>query len=129
MRVKIRQTKGFSLLELVIVIVIMGIIAAIAIPRMSRASKSAGESAAESNLSLLQNAIEQYAAEHDGTYPTVADFEKQLTIKIGDYGPYLRDIPEMTTGANKGATKIAAKAGDGVAWIYDEDTGEITANK
>ena len=129
MRRKIRQVGGFSLLELVIVVVIMGIIAAIAIPRMSRASKSAGEAAVESNLAVLQNAIEQYAAEHDGTYPTVADFEKQLTAKIGDYGPYLRKIPEMTTGDNKGSTKVAAAAAKDVAWIYDADTGEITANK
>ena len=128
MRRRMRTVEGFSLLELVIVIVIMGIIAAVAIPRMSRASKSAGEAAAKSNLKLLEVAIEESAAEHDGTYPTVAAFVNQLTTKIGDYGPYVKTIPEMTTGDQKGSTTVAADAATGVAWIYDEDTGEITAN-
>ena len=128
MRRRIRKVEGFSLLELVIVIVIMGILAAVAIPKMSRASKSAGEAAAESNLKLLKVAIEQYAAEHDGTYPTVAAFVNQITTKISDYGPYIDEIPEMTTGDEKGSTTVAAADADGVAWIYDEDTGEIEAN-
>ncbi len=125
---KSRRIGGFSLLELVIVIVVMGILAAVAIPRMSRASKSAGEAAAKTNLKLLEVSIEEYAAEHDGTYPTLDDFDDQLTTEIGDYGPYVKEIPEMTTGDNKGSTGVAAAAGDGVAWVYDEDTGEITAN-
>ena len=48
-----KQSKGFSLLELVIVVVIIGIIAAIAIPRMSRGSAGAADAALTGDLAGL----------------------------------------------------------------------------
>jgi general secretion pathway protein G len=133
--------KGFSLLELVIVIVILAIIAAIAIPRMSRGSAGAADSALSSNLAVLRNAIDLFAAEHTGTFPTVANIVSQLTLysdaaaatsttktETHIYGPYVRKVPPLPVGANAGNTGIAAVDGAGVGWIYDEDTGEIKAN-
>ncbi len=133
--------KGFSLLELVIVIVILAIIAAIAIPRMSRGSAGAADSALSSNLAVLRNAIDLFAAEHTGTFPKVATIVAQLT-QYSDaggaaqasmdgthiYGPYVRKIPPLPVGAKVGKTDIAAGDGGSVGWIYDEDTGEISAN-
>lgn len=135
------RRSGFSLIELVIVVVILGVIAAIAIPRMSRGSAGASDSALSSNLAVLRSAIDTYAAEHNGDFPTVAAFKNQLTLysdKDGAtsatpsgvylYGPYLRDIPPLPVGAKKGNTGVAAADGDGVGWIYDVTTGNITAN-
>src|SRR5690606_32356582 len=68
------RTRAFSLIELVIVVVILGIIAAIAAPRMSRGSKGAIDSALKSDLAVLRNAIELYQIEHDGLYPSEANF-------------------------------------------------------
>ena len=61
-----RKTRGggFSLLELVIVVVIIGVISAIAIPRMTRGASNAGATALRANLAVLRNAIEIYRAEH-----------------------------------------------------------------
>lgn len=123
--------RGFSLVELVIVIVIIGIIAAIAIPRVSRGSRGASESALTSNLSILRNAIELYASEHNGDYPaaqgdgtnlaeTPEAFVSQLiqyssaagavqATKDADhpFGPYLRKgVPPLSVGDNKGSTEI-----------------------
>lgn len=63
------RNRAFSLVELVIVTVIIGIIAAIAVPRFSRGAASARESAIVSDLSLLQSAIDRYTAEHGGLSP------------------------------------------------------------
>ncbi len=124
--------RGFSLVELVIVIVIIGVIAAIAIPRMSRGAAAAGESALIGNLAVLRSAVELYASEHGGVYPGAAAdgadgaansaeaFFSQLTKyssadgKVKDtkdsthrFGPYLRKgIPAAPVGVNKGSTTV-----------------------
>ncbi len=140
------QSRGFSLIELVIVIVIIGVIGAIAIPRMTRGANNAGSAALKADMQVLRGAIELYRAEHDGKFPTVANFSDQM-LKYTDsdganaattpntatgviYGPYLAAIPAVPVGPNKGATGVAtsaaADATDG--WIYNETTGVISAN-
>jgi len=142
-----RRQRGFSLLELVIVIVIIGIIAAIAIPRMSRGTAGAADSAVAGDLAVLRNAIDLFAAEHGGKFPTLANIKDQLTQYTDDsnttapvatkdtdhiYGPYLREVPPLPVGANKGKTTFTGTApGDTAAdagWYYNENTGEILAN-
>jgi len=150
----IRRNAAFSLIELVIVVVIIGIIAAIAVPRMSRGSQGASDGALTANLTVLRNAIDLYQTEHQaypctgGTYNTAADFVKQLTqytdgngaaVSVKDsshpYGPYLRKVPQLPVGSNKGSatTKIAAADNETTGlttdgWIYYPNTGEIKAN-
>lgn len=148
-RLVVRRQAGFSLIELVIVVVIIGIIAAIAIPRISRGSTNAIESSLTANLAVLRSAIDIYAAEHGGTFPTLADFVAQMTgytdatgahngadgstpgtkdVATGKiYGPYLRKMPPLPVGATKGSTGVAAAAGAGVGWVYSAVDGNITA--
>src|SRR5687767_4993945 len=138
---------GFSLIELVIVVVIIGIIAAIAIPRLSRGSAGAADSALSGNLAVLRNAIDLYATEHGGKFPTLATFSNQLTLytdaagTVGPkggafiFGPYVRKVPALPVGPTnyKGSTTVVdgklVPAGTAPgAWWYNEDTGEIKAN-
>ena len=136
-----KRYSGFSLLELVIVVVIVGIIAAIAIPRMSRGSAGAADAALSGDLAVLRNAIDMYAAEHNGNFPSARDIEEQLleyTDSDGNtrstpnethiYGPYLRKIPPLPVGSHKGCTQIRTSSNNNTGWIYDPDTGEIHAN-
>ena len=136
-----RKAKGFSMLELVIVVMILAIVAAIAIPRLSRGSAGAVEAALAGDLAVLRQAIDHYAAEHGGALPSEANVAAQLTgytnaageAKIAPdathvYGPYLRKIPPLPIGARQGATGIAAVDGNGVGWIYSGATGKIRAN-
>ena len=141
------RKRGFSLLELVIVVVIIGIIAAIAIPRMSRGTAGAADSAVTGDLAVLRNAIDLFAAEHDGKFPTATNVVTQLTQYTDDsntstpvaskdkdhpFGPYLRAVPKLPVGANKGSITITgtgpAGATAGAGWYYDEATGKIVAN-
>lgn len=134
------KRRGFSLVELVIVVVILGIIGAIAVPRMSRGAAGAADSGLVSDLAVMRAAIEYYAAEHGGAYPTLADFEAQLTTYTDDqgndnatktavfqYGPYLRAVPTLKVGSKKGQSDIGGTAGGSEAWLYDAATGEISA--
>lgn len=136
------HTRAFSLLELVIAVAIIAIIAAIGIPRLSRGTKGAADSALSGNLAMLRNAIDIYAAEHTGSYPTEDDIGDQLTQytdKDGNtnttktttyiYGPYVRSIPPLPVGAEKGSTGIAATAdANDTGWIYTASSGDIKAN-
>src|SRR5947209_4580965 len=151
---RLGSRRGFSLIELVIVVVIIGIIAAIAVPRMSRGSAAAADAALVQNLSVLRNALELYQNDHGGQFPTgtpttVANALLQYSDAAGAnfapakdtgaaqiiYGPYLRTIPAMTVGTNKGATGIAvsnttgvaAGGGTGVAWLYNSADGTLQA--
>jgi type II secretory pathway pseudopilin PulG len=123
------------------VVAIIAILAAIGIPRMSRGSKGANDSALSGDLAVLRNAIDLYAAEHGGTTPGAATIADQLTLytdasgatsatKTGAYiyGPYVRKIPPVPVGPKKGSSGIAALDGAGVGWLYDSSTGKIAGN-
>ena len=135
------STRAFSLIELVIVVVILGIIGAIAIPRLSRGAEGAKDSALTTSLNVMRNGIDLYITEHEGLKPTAGGIADQLTQysdKLGGtsitktlthiYGPYLRVVPPLPVGANRGNTLIQALDGAGVGWIYNATTAAIVAN-
>lgn len=136
------RSKAFSLIELVIVVVIIGIIGAIAIPRISRGSAGAADSATVGDLAVLRNAVDLYATEHGGTYPTLANITNQLTqftdadgatsatkTTTHIYGPYLRKIPALKVGAAKGSTAFTDTPGTAnKGWVYNESTGDVKTN-
>ena len=135
------RNRAFSLLELVVVVVVIGIIAAIAIPRMSRGAAGATDSALVGNLAVLRHAIDVFATEHGGSFPTKAKIAGQLTQYTDNagntqaerdathvYGPYVRQIPPLPVGVRKGATGISDIDAADVGWIYSETTGKIRAN-
>jgi prepilin-type N-terminal cleavage/methylation domain-containing protein len=142
MRGRTHAQRGFSLIELVVVVVIVGILAAIAIPRLSRGSAGAADSSLSGNLAVMRKAIDMYASEHGGSYPTAANFASamtQYTDVTGAtitatpsatciYGPYLRSIPPLPVGAMKGQTGVAAASAATVGWIYTASSGLIAAN-
>ncbi len=61
--------KAFSLVELMIVVAIIGILAALVIPKISNYAQQAKEAAARENLQVLRGAIELYASQHGGIPP------------------------------------------------------------
>lgn len=139
--------RGFTLVEILIVVVILGILAAIVIPQFTSASESAKSSSLVSQLQTIRSQLELYQVQHNGNYPTLAQLnadwgvmtsETDITGTIGvgnafPFGPYLQQPPAnafVTTvgGVNIDLTDISG--GDAFAatgWGYDEDTGTIKA--
>lgn len=67
--IELRIQKGFTLVELLIVVIILGILAAIAIPQFSTSTSDAKVSALDSNLSNFRAAIDLYYQQH-AAYPS-----------------------------------------------------------
>ena len=66
-----RNSKGFTLIELMIVVVIIGILAAIAIPNFIAMQNRAKEGSTKANMHTVQLAAEDYGVQNDGVYAAV----------------------------------------------------------
>lgn len=143
-----RARRGFSLIELVIVVLIIGTLATIAVPRLLTASDRSQEAAKAADVATLQRAIDMYIAEHgercpamdaSGTVSTdAADFGNRLVGRTrltgqidssGTFGPYLRDVP-VNPRNGKATIRIngAAAGANTHGWRYDSGGRSILAD-
>ena len=134
-----RRKNGFTLIEVLIVVVIMAVLAATVIPQFADSTKDAKLSTLKFNLHTLRAQIELYKAQH-GKYPT--NLTAELTNKTnanGDvgttaehkYGPYIVGQLPVNPINDKATveTQTGTFSGDGSSgWIYDSGTGKIAAD-
>ncbi|MBA7630911.1 hypothetical protein ES703_38437 [subsurface metagenome] len=137
---QIRDTRyAFTLVEILIVVAILGILAAIVLPTLQGYIQQAKESAAKDNLRILRNVIEVYAAQHNdiapgypnddpSQNPSKLDLLNQLVV-----GNYLNQIPENPFNGY-GYPRIRMVGNDEsfpepptghFAWMYKPATKEI----
>jgi len=123
-----RKHKGFTLIELVVVVMILGILAAVAAPKLLGTSSSATDNGLKETLGVVRDSIERYTAEHGGTLP---DGTSEATFKAALL-PYLRVFPKSPL-TNTDTVAIATSAGTTTptgtqAWMYNKADGTFIAN-
>ncbi len=126
--------RAFTLVELLIVVIILGILAAIVVPQFSQASSDANQNSLTTNLQVMRGQLEMYKIQHNSTYPTLANFTAQMTTKTNvdgttggtpTLGPYIQKVPNNPFGTGNTISAGAVGTSD---WYYDQTTGTFKAN-
>ncbi len=136
-QMKRRVNQGFTLVEILIVVVILGILAAIVIPQFNSSASQARDSSLRTNLKTIRLQIELYRAHHNDV-PGLDSFKAQLTsytdidgntnatkTNVFKFGPYLQAFPDNPLTSS--GTISTGDAGDS-DWYYDPDSGTFLAN-
>jgi prepilin-type N-terminal cleavage/methylation domain-containing protein len=127
-----RMRRGFTLVEVLIVVVILGILAGVVVPQYLGATEDASKKAAVHEVQRLRKAVEVYLIRHENSLPDVVEGDRTwgslITakdyLKTAPVNPYVgspnagviifRDTPDVAFQSDYG-------------WIFDPLTGEVWA--
>ena len=130
------RRRGFTLVEILIVVIILGILAAIVIPQFSNASQLSRANSLRGQLQILRSQIQFYKVQHNDILPNLITSQwaqMQGTTNVGGtldntatgiFGPYVNKVPVNELNS---LSTIAAAPGANVGWVYNAATGQITA--
>jgi general secretion pathway protein G len=152
------RRNAFTLYEVLIVVVLLGILAAVVLPSFTGYTVSARESAVKDTLMTMRTQIEFYRMQHDGTLPgymngnpisemllelqfiattTVTGAVSPSTTPTSPYlyGPYVKKLPEnpfnnLTNIAYVAEATAFSAVVDGTSsgWLYKKETGDFVIN-
>jgi prepilin-type N-terminal cleavage/methylation domain-containing protein len=129
---------GFTLIEVLIVVVIMAVLAATIIPQFTDSTEDAKRSQAQFNEHTLRAQIQLYKVQHGGALPAAANLASELTKKTTyngvEYGPYIDQMPTNPINNKNNVLETSATAAtppsftEANGWLYNPNTGMIWAD-
>ena len=128
-----QKLRAFTLVEILIVVVILGILAAIVVPQFVGAVNEASIGTTQSELTKLRRAIEVFEVRNSNALPAVVAGDGTWGDLIAGHGEYLKEAPTnpYVGGENSRVIVLGTAPDDAFqtahAWIFNDATGEIWA--
>jgi len=136
-KTKSRREHGFTLIELMIVVAIIGILAALALPKFASLVEKSREAATKGNMNSMTSAVSIYYGDNEGVYPTLL-----WTMSGYSFSKYLENVPpvkathsgigngilETPSGTSVYHTTDEVIAALGTGWRYNYLNGHVFVN-
>lgn len=127
--------RAFTLVEILIVVIILGILAAIVVPQFATATNDARVGNLEAQISQLNNQIELYAAQKGGYPTTMNDWTILTGASAGVTSYYLKEAPRNpawpTTATATSVSTVTGATDRGSAssaWVWNSNTRQFYAS-
>ena len=128
-------SRGFTLIEILIVVIILGILAAIVIPQFSSASNDARKSNVQSTVQTLRSQVALYKLQHQDTLPDLITSWDPLLLKTDaagsttpaagaqTFGPYMQDTPTNSLNSKTNVVNGTGNVTTACGFVYDYASG------
>jgi prepilin-type N-terminal cleavage/methylation domain-containing protein len=118
---KNRDQAGFTLIEMLIVVIVLGILAMIIIPQISVSTQEAKLNTLTTNLGSLRNAVELYYHQHDSKYPGSTKHTDGTAV-ANDADAIAAIVPQLTQYTDVNGETATTKAGNYIYGPYIKGT-------
>lgn len=135
------SARGFTLIEILIVVIILGILASIVIPQFTNASTSSKTASLQTSAQTLRGAVQLYYYQHNDKLPPTDQFWTLMTTQTdangntyvvgtstsGPFGPYMQSIPSNALNGSTAVIDAAVPPGSTLSsacgYEYDYNSG------
>lgn len=123
MRQRWGNERGFTWIELLLLVALVGILSALAMPKIQKLREAAREAATQANIAAIKSAISIYYGDHEGIWPDTLDVNDK-TPGYG-FGNYLENMPKVKATHPRDPSK--SPAGDEVVYKSFTDEPSLAA--